>query len=136
MPRIPRKPKRADEVNHYQLQGLRNYLGNFFPEALTRRGPTPELTSSAIIELLDQLREFQRERAANQREAQAALDKSRGNALKGAVVRLVRGGIEKLSPEDLKKQAVEMIADAKFWHTLTTLEYAQEEMTRLLGPYA
>ena len=120
-----------------QVQTLNRYLGNFFPDVLLTHGRTRgfESTASATIELLDQLREFQRERAKSHHDAQASLDQMRANSVKSAVARLI-GGLDKLTAEDLKKQAVEMIGDAKFWNVLTNIEYSRDEMKRMLGPYA
>lgn len=120
-----------------QVQTLRNYLGNFFPDALFTHGQTHgyETTASATIQLLDQLRTFQRKEKEDAQFAREKLEHARANTVKCAIARLINYP-EKLSVDEAKRQAIEMIADAKFWSDLGTVKYAQDEMRKTLGPYA
>lgn len=136
-PLPPLRRRRAPTPDEIQLDTLRNYLATHFPDAIVTHGQVHgyETTATRTVELLDKLRDYERRKKEDEQYATSALDRARANAVKGAVARLI-GGHQKLSTEELKKQAIEMIADEKFWRDLSTIAWSQEEMKKALGPYA
>lgn len=123
----PRR-RRTPTPEENQLAQLEAYLNQHFCDGSEYATPVGRAT-----ELLNKLRAKLAEEKEAAEISRAHVDQARANMVKSAVARLV-GGYQKVSTDELKKLAIEMCTDEEFWRELSTLNWQQDRMRKLLGP--
>jgi hypothetical protein len=144
---MPKTKRSHDDAYRYmlgELNALQEYLRKHWPPAgdgkdfvshATRHGYATPV--SRATELLDRLRALEQAEARRSEFQQKEIDQDHHNAVKIAVARILRGHspFESFTVEELQRQALEMVADAKFWNELLVLEGDLAMLRKLLGKY-